>query len=526
MLGSEIDDANIETGDSSEFAIKAKEVALVLLNKERGTLCPDRPALQFLTTLAASVQVVQGYFVRLILELREASETFAEMAFTADIAIVYTLDADVPGQTTVSPVIYPADPPCQMMFRIPSKNDPTIKHKGQRRLDFTNRTAIHARGLAASATALGPLQPAPVKELDKLTALASADPPRLRRQPHRGQNETLENDAVNTTLSLDLAGMLSVGSKFIVRPPVKKFVEANLDIPDNYDPRIARTLCFPRGINRRQGSCGSSWAFAATSVAGFRQCLRNLKHNSYHTGLSFFSAQELVSCAADDGCAGGNANSAFSFMHSKGLPIEDCSPYRMRCFADNSMVSTESADRPVISRKMCGKLTSASPCKCLPRAFHFSAPIECELLPAACERVKAPHYYYMRGTAAGSTVPKFERMVKQEVISLGPVYVSVLIYQDFFDPVCWTESGIYIHREGSLVGKHAVALVGWGTDADGRDYWLLFNSFGAHWQQEGYFRIERGDTALQMARFGAYAPDFSSGRDMMAPLLSASCHLP
>jgi hypothetical protein len=255
MLGSEIDDANIETGDSSEFAIKAKEVALVLLNKERGTLCPDRPALQFLTTLAASVQVVQGYFVRLILELREASETFAEMAFTADIAIVYTLDADVPGQTTVSPVIYPADPPCQMMFRIPSKNDPTIKHKGQRRLDFTNRTAIHARGLAASATALGPLQPAPVKELDKLTALASADPPRLRRQPHRGQNETLENDAVNTTLSLDLAGMLSVGSKFIVRPPVKKFVEANLDIPDNYDPRIARTLCFPRGINRRQGSC-------------------------------------------------------------------------------------------------------------------------------------------------------------------------------------------------------------------------------------------------------------------------------
>jgi len=101
------------------------------------------------------------------------------------------------------------------------------------------------------------------------------------------------------------------------------------------------------------------------------------------------------------------------------------------------------------------------------------------------------------------------------------LYVSILVFEDFYDPVCWTESGIYIHRSGNLIGKHATVLVGWGTDSEGRDYWLLFNGFGDHWQNEGYFKVMRGDTALQLARFGAYAVDFSEPtHDSAPPLLS------
>ena len=35
---------------------------------------------------------------------------------------------------------------------------------------------------------------------------------------------------------------------------------------------------------------------------------------------------------------------------------------------------------------------------------------------------------------------------------------------------------------------HAVVVVGFGTDDDGRDYWLVKNSWGTHWGEDGFFK--------------------------------------
>ncbi len=52
---------------------------------------------------------------------------------------------------------------------------------------------------------------------------------------------------------------------------------------------------------------------------------------------------------------------------------------------------------------------------------------------------------------------------------------------------------------GSLCSKteldHAVLMVGFGTEKDlikSTDYWLVRNSWGAAWGEDGYFRIQRG----------------------------------
>jgi C1A family cysteine protease len=39
--------------------------------------------------------------------------------------------------------------------------------------------------------------------------------------------------------------------------------------------------------------------------------------------------------------------------------------------------------------------------------------------------------------------------------------------------------------------NHAIAIVGWGSH-NGIDYWIVKNSWGTGWGENGYFRIIRG----------------------------------
>lgn len=89
--------------------------------------------------------------------------------------------------------------------------------------------------------------------------------------------------------------------------------------------------------------------------------------------------------------------------------------------------------------------------------------------------------------------------MKLHLVKNGPLAIAFEVYNDFF----WYQSGIYHHT--GLMGKyspfelvnHEVLLVGYGTDmSDPRnpqDYWIVKNSWGTGWGEDGYFRIRRGN---------------------------------
>ena len=52
-------------------------------------------------------------------------------------------------------------------------------------------------------------------------------------------------------------------------------------------------------------------------------------------------------------------------------------------------------------------------------------------------------------------------------------------------------SGVYEHKSGSMLGGHAIKLLGWGTE-NGVDYWLVANSWNPDWGDNGFFKIRRG----------------------------------
>ena len=82
--------------------------------------------------------------------------------------------------------------------------------------------------------------------------------------------------------------------------------------------------------------------------------------------------------------------------------------------------------------------------------------------------------------------------LKAAVATVGPISVSIDANHTSFqfhnkheiydDPDCSSESGQL---------DHGVLVIGYGTTKDGRDYWLVKNSWGTDWGNEGYFKMAR-----------------------------------
>ena len=96
-----------------------------------------------------------------------------------------------------------------------------------------------------------------------------------------------------------------------------------------------------------------------------------------------------------------------------------------------------------------------------------------------------------KATAFAILTPGNETVLQEAVANVGPISVCIDASGDFM-----SYSGGVLDDETCSSNfdyiDHCVLAVGYGTDSKtGKDYWLVKNSWGTTWGEEGYVRMSR-----------------------------------
>lgn len=200
-----------------------------------------------------------------------------------------------------------------------------------------------------------------------------------------------------------------------------------------------------------QGTCGSCWAFA--SSATFTD-LRNLAVGQKLDGntISPEYAARCISTTSGNGCCGGSIGKAAGHFKSTGTTTHQCLRYTLRSYVKDS-----------------------NPLSC-PQSCNDGANYN-------TMNLRLMDYRQVRNIPDSTIINALR--------NVGPISVSMKPDMTFGSYLCGVYSPTATTPSASGSG-HSVEIVDYGTTNTGIDFWVVKNSWGPYWGENGYIRIERG----------------------------------
>lgn len=315
-----------------------------------------------------------------------------------------------------------------------------------------------------------------------------------KNKSYRNRNKSLGTSLSSSPLFKAQLAMLSP----IKIKPLE--MDKGIKLPSSFDGRIVwKDYIEPI---RSQGLCGSCYAFAAVFVMSSRLAIYSKGKYQYQLSPSklIFCSNPIESVGNDDerteeqlikdsmtqrlpfdyttpqsiirknvmSCSGETLISAWQFLYRFGVPEDSCIGY-----GDNDNESIVNLTLTDVVDKTCVDALGKNYDVCINSKKMISH--------------RAGGYY---------TVPKNEYEIRKDIYHWGPCSSGFVIYDDFLD---WDGIGVYEwDRKSAEVGGHAIVLMGWGEEKDGKKYWIVRNSWGLSWGDRGYFKILRGENHCEI----------------------------
>eukprot|EP00933_Yihiella_yeosuensis_P010127 TRINITY_DN11639_c1_g1_i1.p1 TRINITY_DN11639_c1_g1~~TRINITY_DN11639_c1_g1_i1.p1 ORF type:complete len:360 (-),score=74.39 TRINITY_DN11639_c1_g1_i1:176-1207(-) len=209
---------------------------------------------------------------------------------------------------------------------------------------------------------------------------------------------------------------------------------ATSDLPESFDWREKGAV----NPVQNQGKCGSCWAFAAVA---------NIEGQNFVNGtrsLLKLSEQQLVDCdkaTGNDGCLDGYSKDAYADMVENKWGLEEESTY------------------PYTSQN--GKA-------------------------GICHAETKDQKVFVGGYL---NISQDEDQMAAALMKYGPLAIAINAR-----PQMWYKKGIdipdaFMCRANKV--NHAMNIVGFGVENKTK-YWIIRNTYGPAWGEEGYYRIQRG----------------------------------
>jgi len=210
-----------------------------------------------------------------------------------------------------------------------------------------------------------------------------------------------------------------------------------------------------------QGQCGSCWTFSTVaSIEG--------QHAKASGSMTTLSEQNLVDCVKDDTIAGES---------------EEC------CNGCNGGLMDNAFD--YIIKQQAGAIDTEA-------SYAYEGEDDTCSFKASSSGATISNW---TDVAAGD-----EDAMLDAVSTVGPVSVALDAskqWQTYTGGIVTPKAGFLGCSSNPGHADHGVAVVGYGTEA-GTDYWIVRNSWGTSWGEDGYMRLKRGVNACGIANFVSY----------------------